>query len=90
MGHSTKDCRITKDVPEPGLDALDPCQVVDRCTRLLVAHEHERGNAAAVLRGLGVGDDSAEVVHHGEDLREEARTVAVDELEQGGRPSPGP
>ena len=31
------------DVLEPRLDALDPRQVVDRCTRLLVAHEHERG-----------------------------------------------
>jgi hypothetical protein len=33
------------DVLEPRLDALYSRQVVDRCTCLLVAHDHERGRS---------------------------------------------
>jgi hypothetical protein len=72
-----------EDVPEPGLDALDPDRVVDRRARLLVADEHERRDAAAVRPRPGIDDAAAEVVQHGEDLGEQARAVGADELEQG-------
>jgi hypothetical protein len=85
--HPGAERAAAEDVPEPGLDAPDPRRVVDRRARVLVAHEHERGDAAAVRPGPGVGDVAAEVVQHGEDLGEEARAVGADELEQGGRPS---